>query len=159
MRILRRLFGLTKPVRHDGDGSDARRAIWREIRKQGWRPDGDEVVSPPLVPLDTFFVGNFEEGSIAPNVSDIPLETFREILYGIARRPDVQAVFCELNPEDDETMWPTCEAIHIYTEQPPDEVAEWVRMLKPDEVSRQKQQSSGDGASPTASQVVRAWWD
>ena len=173
MRIFERLFGSkavpSAPPTHDepnpASDSTLRAAIWRQVYSQGWAPETSGIVPPPVVPVSTFFGGNHEEGSIAPNVAGMNgepgHEVFRQVLTSIEARPEVQAVLVALDPEADESMWPTSDTVYVLAEANEAQVRGWVALIKPDDVL----EGWGIGKPALAPEprpgvhVWRVWWD
>jgi hypothetical protein len=117
---------------------------------------------PQVVSIERFFDGNDDLGSIGCNLLEHPgLEVFREVLEGLQRRPDVEAVYArisELDPGDG--CWPFTDTLFIVGTIPPEELRRALSPLEPDEVD------DGDsyGIPPTILQqhrapVLAAWWD
>src|SRR5258707_5147052 len=56
---------------------------------------------PQLVPIERFLDGNDDLGSIGCNLLPHPgIGVFREVLVGLLRRPDVQAVYAQITERD-----------------------------------------------------------
>jgi hypothetical protein len=117
---------------------------------------------PQLVPIARFFDGNDDIASIGCNLLEHPgIDAFRELLTGLLRRPDVEAVYAriyELDPGDG--CWPFTDTIFIVGTITPDDLRRILAPLEPDEID------SGDsfGIPPliTADHqapVLAAWWD
>jgi hypothetical protein len=117
---------------------------------------------PPIVSIERFFDGNDDLGSIGCNLIEHPgIDTFRDVLTGLLRRPDVQAVYAqvaELDPGDG--CWPFTDTIFIVGTISADELRSVLSSLEPDEVGsgepfgipaliKQKHQAP----------VLAAWWD
>jgi hypothetical protein len=117
---------------------------------------------PQLVPIDAFFDGNDDLGSIGCNLFNHPgIETFRAILSSVAQRPDVEAVYAqifEVDPGDD--SWPFSDTVFVVGTVSSEALANQLAPLEPDEV----------GAPPPSSvpkqllerhrsPVLMAWWD
>ena len=119
----------------------------------------------PVVSLENFFEGNDDYGSIGCNLSadEHPgPQGFYEILRAIRQREDVQDVLVEIHEwEEDEEAWPFSERIYILTTATPNDVAQWVACLHPDDVS----EGYAFGKPPFApisepgQRVFSVWWD
>ena len=60
---------------------------------------------PPIVSIERFFDGNDDLGSIGCNLIEHPgIDTFRDVLTGLLRRPDVQAVYAQVAELDPATV-------------------------------------------------------
>jgi hypothetical protein len=90
----------------------------------------------PLVPIDRFFDGNDDPGSVGCNLSEHPgVDRFREVLVGLTRRPDVQAVYAQIAELDpDEDAWPFTDTVLVVGTIDSDTLADLVGPLQPDEV-------------------------
>src|SRR3954453_1549975 len=70
-------------------------------------------VPDPIVPIDRFFDGNDDPGSIGCNLIEHPgINQFREVLVGLTQRADVEAVYAqiaELDPGED--SWPFTDTV------------------------------------------------
>src|SRR5271156_6867198 len=68
------------------------------------KADLETQPEPQVVSVERFFDGNDDLGSIGCNLTEHPgIDTFRDLLTGLLRRPDVQAVYArisELDPGD-----------------------------------------------------------
>ena len=117
---------------------------------------------PQIVSAERFFDGNDDLGSIGCNLMEHPgIDAFRDLLIGLLRRPDVQAVYAqiaELDPGDG--CWPFSDTLFIVGTIAPEELRGILISLEPDEVGageqfgiplaiKQKHQAP----------VLVAWWD
>jgi hypothetical protein len=117
---------------------------------------------PQIVSIERFFDGNDDLGSIGCNLMEHPgIATFRDVLTGLLRRPDVEAVYAqvaELDPGDG--CWPFTDTIFIVGTISPDELRNLLGSLEPDVVS-----SGEPFGTPTLikqkhqAPVLTAWWD
>ena len=113
---------------------------------------------PQLVPIEAFFDGNEDLGSIGCNLLEHPgIDVFRDVLTSLLGRPDVAvyAAISELDPGYD--SWPFSDTVYVVGAIPIDQLAEKLAILQPDEVglpprSRTPSQLRG-------SRVLMAWWD
>jgi hypothetical protein len=117
---------------------------------------------PQIVSVERFFDGNDDLGSIGCNLTEHPgVDAFRDLLTGLLRRPDVQAVYAqisELDPGDG--CWPFTDTIFIVGTISPDELRGILSSLEPDEVGSGEQ--FGIPALITQKHqapVLAAWWD
>ena len=119
---------------------------------------------PQVVPIEQFFDGNDDLGSIGCNLDSHPgIDTFRDVLAGLLAHPDVEAVYAqisELDPGDE--CWPFADTVLVAGTIPVDELAHAVRFLLPDEVKDAK--TSWLGVPPALgelhqSPVLSIWWD
>jgi hypothetical protein len=67
----------------------------------------------PFVSIKRFFDGNQDEGSIGCNLLPHPgLSAFREVLVGLTRRSDVEAVYAQVAEIDPGVgLWPFADRI------------------------------------------------
>ncbi len=114
-----------------------------------------------FVPIDRFFDGNDDVGSIGCNLFEHPgIDRFREILVGLTRREDVEAVYvqiAEIDPDDE--AWPFSDTVLVVGTIDPETLQEIVAPLMPDEVGLAM------GSLPPAitdrhtGHIVVLWWD
>jgi hypothetical protein len=118
--------------------------------------------APQLVPIEVYFDGNDDLGSIGCNLPDHPgIDAFRQVLDSLQKRPDVKAVYAqitELDPGED--SWPFTDTVVVTGSIPTKELAKALASLAPDEVGPVET----DMLSPQLSDVERqsaqvAWWD
>ena len=115
-----------------------------------------------LVPIDTFFDGNDDPGSIGCNLMQHPgVEVFRSTFERLANRPDVEAIYAQIAEVDPgEDCWPFTDTIFVVGAIPAGELAAQLAALEPDEVG-----SANDFGMPPqlearhSSPVLVAWWD
>jgi hypothetical protein len=117
---------------------------------------------PQVVPLDRFFDGNDDLGSIGCNLDPHPgIDTFRRVLTGLLARPDVEAVYARISELDPgEGCWPFADTVCVVGAVPPDALREAVEELQPGEVGA----AEGFGVPPAiterhGSPVSVVWWD
>jgi hypothetical protein len=117
---------------------------------------------PQIVSVERFFDGNDDPGSIGCNLIEHPgVDAFRDVLTGLLRRPDVQAVYAQISELDPgEGCWPFADTVLVVGAIPTDELRSAVSTLEPDEVAA----AEDFGVSPSiaerhGSPVLAAWWD
>ena len=96
---------------------------------------------PPVVDYVTFFDGNSDEESLAPNQWGYGRPTMAE-LYArfaqIAQRPDVERVLVGLHGDWDDPAFadgfPPAENVHIFTTASADEAEKWIEGMQADGV-------------------------
>ena len=95
-----------------------------------------EQAEPNLVPIERFFDGNDDEGSIGCNLSEHPgMDAFRETLCGLLRLPNVEAVYAQIAEIDPaEGLWPFSDTVFVVGTISAEELAEAVRELEPSSV-------------------------
>jgi hypothetical protein len=117
---------------------------------------------PQIVDIERFFDGNDDLGSIGCNLMEHPgVDRFRDVLTGLLRRSDVQAVYAqvsELDPGED--YWPFTDTVLVAGTIPVEELRSVVSTLEPDEVGVAEE----FGVSPSigerhGSPVLAIWWD
>jgi hypothetical protein len=91
---------------------------------------------PRIASIERFFDGNDDVGSIGWNLPGHPgMEAFRDLLTGLLRRPDVQAVYAQIDELDlGEDCWPSTNIIFVVGAISPDELRNILSPLQPDEV-------------------------
>jgi hypothetical protein len=119
-------------------------------------------LEPQIVSVERFFDGNDYPGSIGCNLIEHPgVDAFRDVLTGLLRRPDVQAVYAQISELDPgEGCWPFADTVLVVGAIPADELRNAVSTLEPDEVAA----AEDFGVSPSiaerhGSPVLAAWWD
>ena len=121
-----------------------------------------EQPEPQLVSVERFFDGNDDRGSIGCNLMEHPgVDMFRDVLVGLLRRPDVEAVYvqiAELDPGDH--GWPFTDTIFVVGSIKADQLLAAVSALEPDEVAPAEE----FGVSPAVLErrgaaVFCVWWD
>jgi len=115
-----------------------------------------------LVPIETFFDGNDDMGSIGCNLAQHPgVEVFRSTFQRLAKRPDVEAIYAQIAEVDPgEDCWPFTDTIFVVGAIPVGELAAELTGLEPDEVGH----AVDFGMPPQlkvkhSSPVLVAWWD
>jgi hypothetical protein len=117
---------------------------------------------PQIVSIEEFFDGNDDLGSIGCNLDQHPgVEAFRDVLTGLLRRSDVEAVYAQISELDPgEGSWPFSDTVLVVGRILADELRKTVSALQPDEVDT----AATFGVSPAVgerhgSPVLAAWWD
>ena len=115
---------------------------------------------PLVVPIERFFDGNDDLGSIGCNLIPHPgIDVFRDVLVGLLQRPDVEAVYAriaELDPGDD--CWPFSDTVLVFGRISDNALAAAVRLLEPDEVGLGNELDPGI-ADLHDSPMRVVWWD
>lgn len=115
---------------------------------------------PLVVPIERFFDGNDDLGSIGCNLSPHPgIDVFWDVLVGLLQRPDVEAVYAliaELDPGDD--CWPFSDTVLVFGRISDNALAAAVSILEPDEVKLGIDPASGIAVLDD-SPVRVVWWD
>ena len=121
-----------------------------------------EQPEPQVVSAERFFDGNDDPGSIGCNLMEHPgVDTFRDVLTGLLRRPDIQAVYAQISEFDPgEGCWPFTDTVLVVGSIPAEELRDVVSALKPDEIAPVED----FGVSPSiaerhGSPVLAVWWD
>ena len=125
----------------------------------------------PTVDVATYFDGNGDRSSIAPNVIDDDrgptFELIRDTLLAVSRRRGVAAVGVEIgelpndNPADDD-IWPAAERVFIWTTEPAKTVRGWMKALRPTAVARADRKAIAEPAGksvPARAKVYEVVWD
>ncbi len=140
---------------------DYRQKLIAKIKQQQHR---EHTQTLPVVPLEDFFSGNSDEGSIGCNLLPHPgLHTFFAVLRAIRSQPNVQDVLVEIYEVDehDADTWPFSERVYILSSATREEVAGWMVPVQPDEVD----EGFVFGTPPAAPhlepdmKVYNVWWD
>jgi hypothetical protein len=144
-----------------GEIVDARTNLIAKIRAQGL-PSPDRPL--PIVPLEDFFTGNNDFGSIGCNLANHPgPQWFFRTLKEIRDRPTVQNVLVEINEvvEEDPQAWPFSDRVYILTSASREDVKEWVTKLQPDEVEPAWTNGLPANAPvlPNGTKAYAVWWD
>jgi hypothetical protein len=115
-----------------------------------------------LVPIAEFFDGNDDLGSIGCNLDPHPgVDAFRDVLTGLLRRPDVEAVYAQISELDPgQESWPFTDTVLVAGRISANDLRSVVSSLQPDEVG----DSTPFGVSPSiaerhGSPVLVVWWD
>jgi len=115
---------------------------------------------PQLVPIERFFDGNDDLGSIGCNLIEHPgMDVFRDTLVGVLRRPGVEAVYAQIAELDPgEGCWPFTDTVFVVGKISADELRAATAGLQPDTVG------SAEGFPALISQryhspVMAIWWD
>lgn len=115
-----------------------------------------------VVPISEFFDGNDDLGSIGCNLEPHPgLDRFREVLTGLLKRSDVQAVYAQISELDPgEGTWPFTDTVLVAGKISVDSLKAAVGSLQPDEVG----DSTQFGVAPSVAErhgspVLVVWWD
>ncbi len=128
------------------------------------KADLENADEPALVPADRFFDGNDDVASIGCNLSKHPgIDRFREVLLGLARRPDVRSVQVVVSDRDPgEEYWPFSDVVLVAGTIPELELRKTLAVLKPDEVAPVGDRDPGvdeDALAALGPRVLAAFWD
>lgn len=115
-----------------------------------------------VVPIERFFDGNDDTGSIGCNLPEHPgMDTFRTILTGLLARPDVKAVYArifELDPG--EGSWPFTDTVFVVGKISLAGLKRIVAPLQPDEVAMGNDFGIPKLIADQYTTPVKAiWWD
>jgi hypothetical protein len=116
----------------------------------------------PVVPIERYFDGNDDEASIGCNLIAHPgMGIFREVLVGLTKRPDVEAVYAviaEVDPGED--FWPFTDTVIVFGRIEAEDLQQALRKLEPDEVGSAADFGIADEVlSKHAAPATAAWWD
>jgi hypothetical protein len=118
--------------------------------------------SGQVVPIAEFFDGNDDPGSIGCNLDPHPgVDVFRDVLTGLLRRPDVEAVYAQISELDPgEESWPFTDTVLVAGKISADDLRNAVSSLQPDEVGDADQYGVAPSlAARHGSDVLVVWWD
>lgn len=117
---------------------------------------------PLLVPIEEFFDGNDDLGSIGCNLIHHPgIETFRKTFDALKSRPDVEAIYAHISELDaGPTCWPFSDTIIVFGRIAAKELKRALAPLEPDEVGpvvefNVEPQILARHSAP----ALVAWWD
>lgn len=116
-----------------------------------------------VVPIEDFFEGNTDDGSICLYVVRPPsLDEIRRLLLAIRDRHDVLDVGI-LIEEYENDLWPYSDTVVVVTTAHPKDVARWLEPLEPTTVSsgflRPDPNPPGLIDVPDGHRLCVAWWD
>ena len=116
--------------------------------------------APWIVPIETFFDGNDDKASIGCNLMSHPgMDAFRNILLGIAARPNVVAVYAQVSEVDSgEAYWPFADTVLVVGPIRVDELANALAALEPDDVGPPAH-GVREAIARHDAPVLVAWWD
>ncbi len=153
------------------EGLEQRNALINKIMAQYDQITDSEVL--PVVSLEDFFEGNWDEYSLAPNMVDYdrpPLIECYQILKDIRSKETVQDVLVAIHESPyaddpkDYKIWPDSDTVYVLTTASRNEVADWSAILKPDDIG--DNWSCNTGKKPPAApdlgpgvHVHALWWD
>src|SRR5277367_246863 len=97
---------------------EARGRLMSEILSQ--QAGGGEIA----VPLDMFFAGNDDRGSIGPNLGNRQpaIAEFHGALSSLRERPEVQDIWVRICAADDEESWPYTDTVYVVSSLPKHEI-------------------------------------
>jgi hypothetical protein len=118
-----------------------------------------EQEEPQIVPIERFFDGNDDAAAIGCNLMEHPgMNVFRDVLTGLLRRSDVQAIYAqiaELDPGED--SWPFTDTIVVVGTITPDDLREAVSPLQPTDVGSDR--DFNELARKHGGRALVVWWD
>ncbi len=115
----------------------------------------------PVVPLDRFFEGNDDLGSIGCNLLQHPgVDQFRAMFSSLLLREDATDVQVELNEivEEDDTMWPFSERVYVTGVIDLTLLRELLAMLEPDDIAVDDDPPS-ELVMKDPDVAYSVWWD
>ena len=135
----------------------ARGRLMAEIAAQ--KTVGGEIA----VPLDLFFTGNDDPGSIGCNLGpqQPAIRDFYAAFSSLRERPEVQDIWVRIYDADDENCWPFSDTVYVISSLSQAEIKAALSSLKFDEVS-----SGWMYGKPVSAPVPKSgfkpysvWWD
>ena len=116
---------------------------------------------PRTVPIERFFDGNDDLGSIGCNLIVHPgIDLFRGTLSALLRRPDVHGVYQIAEVDPGAGSWPFTDTVLVVGTFPVAELRGLLRPLQPDEVGTAADLAIAPSvAERRGSPVLAAWWD
>jgi len=120
-----------------------------------------DEAEPQAIPIQQFFDGNDDEGSIGCNLSPHPgMGLFSEVLVGLLERKDVEAVYVqisELDPNDE--SWPFSDLVVIAGSISIKDLRKLLAPLCPGDVSNATDYHIAEEIAAKHSEMLIAWWD
>jgi hypothetical protein len=120
----------------------------------------------PLVPLELFFDGNDDNGSIGGNLPKHPsIEAFRRTLSELRDGPSVSGVWVIAKQHDWKPSWPHSDEVLIRSKLDPDEIADRASHLGPDTVDKvllpdiRNDVTGANARCASGEHHVVVWWD
>lgn len=116
----------------------------------------------PIVDIERYLEGNDDEASIGCNLMEHPgMATFRDVLVGLTRRQDVEAVYAVISEVDPgEDFWPFTDTILVFGRISADELRQVLGKLGPDEVRPAAEFGiDRDVLAKHRAPALAAWWD
>src|SRR5215510_14299524 len=116
---------------------------------------------PQIVPIDVFFDGNDDEGSIGCNLIEHPgMDVFRRILLDLLDRADVVAVYAQISEVDPgDEYWPFADWVFVVGTIPRHELADALAPLQTDDVGPPEYEVPEAIRRQHEAPVLVAWWD
>lgn len=135
---------------------ETRERLLAEIATQRIR--GGEIA----VPLDLFFTGNDDRGSIGCNLADEqpPIAEFYKTLAALRDKPEVQEVWVRIYDVDDD-RWPYTDTVYVISSLPQSDIEDALRHLRFDEVLSDWMYGKPTSAPEPKQGFVpySVWWD
>jgi hypothetical protein len=123
----------------------------------------DPETPSPLVPLELFFDGNDDPGSIGCNLpGEVMPSEFQSTLSSIRARADVADVLVQVTMHDDPDGWPFSDTIWVITTASPSVVRSWMpERLQPDDVFEgfHSDRAIDRRPVPAGMRAVGLWYD
>lgn len=136
---------------------NARSRLLTEITQQ--QKTGGEIA----VPLDLFFVGNDDLGSIGCNLGDDQpsIQEFYSTLAALRDKLEVQDVLVRIVDADDDSSWPYTDTIYVISSLPQSKIETAMQNLNFDEVTPDWMYGKPLSApEPKAGfTIYSVWWD
>jgi hypothetical protein len=135
----------------------ARSRLAAEIARQ--QNSGGEIA----VPLELFFEGNDDQGSIGCNLGDNQpsIAAFHQTLAALQSKPEVQEVWVRIADSNDEDTWPYTDTVYVISSLQQNEIENALAELRFDEVTLGWMHGKPNSApEPKAGFVsFSVWWD
>lgn len=135
----------------------ARGRLLAEISRQ--ETSGGEVA----VPLELFFDGNDDRGSIGCNLGrdQPPISEFHRVLARLRAKPEVLDVLARITDVGDESTWPFTDTVYVISSLSQADVESALKDLRFDEVTCGWLYGKPVAATEPAAgfSVYSVWWD
>lgn len=123
----------------------------------------EKVGGEIAVPLDLFFIGNDDPGSIGANLGDSQprISEFFQILARLRDRPEVQDIWVRISAADDEYSWPYTDTVYVISSLTQSEIEAALGDLKFDEITSDWMYGKPASAPEpkTGFTAYSVWWD
>lgn len=116
---------------------------------------------PQSVPIERFFDGNDDTGSIGCNLMDHPgIPEFQRTLMHVLAHPDVDGVWAQISELDPgEDCWPFADTVIVSGKIAVDALCKLVENLQPSEVGEATDFHISPALRAMQTRLLIIWWD
>jgi len=121
-----------------------------------------QMPEPQVIPIERFFDGNDDLGSIGCNLLDHPgIDVFRDTLASVGRRLEVEAIYAQIAEVDPGwDSWPFADTVYVASTLSADAVRTALARLQPDEIDPAESYCCPRWLLERhASPILAVWWD